>query len=183
MLFKKKEPKVLTPEQEAKRRKFVKIRFCITAILLLGVIIFNINFRFVVISGDSMEPNFHDGSIFLARKRFDLFRFDVAIINENSDLIIKRVIGLPNETIECKDNVIYINDEPIVDLYAKEGSVTEDFGPITLKSDEFYCLGDNREKSADSRKFGAFKKAQIFAKLSVSTDRETDDDLAKQIIK
>ena len=172
-MFKKKEKVELTEEQiTAKQRKVMKIRFIVVLCLLLSMCIFNFMFRIVVISGDSMEPNFHNGTTFLAKKRFDPWRFDVVIVNINDSLIIKRVIGLPNETIEYKNNQLYVNNEAVYDGYSI--GETEDF-KITLESDEFYCLGDNREHSADSRQYGAFKRSQLFAKLDVTRDTENKD--------
>lgn len=169
-MFKKKEKIELTEEQiTAKKRKVMKIRFILTLCLLVSVCIFNFTFRIVVISGDSMEPNFHNGTTFLAKKNFDPWRFDVVIINNKSNLIIKRVIGLPTETVECKNNQLYINGEALYDMYSI--GETEDF-KITLGPDEFYCLGDNREHSQDSRIDGPYTRKQLFAKLSITQDKE-----------
>ena len=88
-------------------------------------------------------------------------RFDIVVISSSKthDTLIKRVIGLPGETIEVRDGKIYINDKKISD---KHGSgVTKDFGKIKIPKNEYFVMGDNREISADSRVFGTFNKKEI----------------------
>lgn len=152
-------------EIKPKKKFYQSIKFKISAIIIIITIIFNSSYNIVLVSGDSMEPNFHDGNVLLGHKHFDIWRFDVLLMsNDNSKVpIIKRAIGLPNETIEFKDNNLYVNGEYRTDPYAMGN--TEDFS-ITLGPDEFFCMGDNRENSADSRTFGVFTSKDIFAKIN-----------------
>ena len=66
---------------------------------------------------------------------------------------IKRVIGLPGETVEIKDNTIYINGEELKEYYGYYDSEKkmDDYAAYTLRTDEYFVLGDNREHSVDSR--------------------------------
>ena len=82
----------------------------------------------------------------------------VEIINNEEGYIIKRVIALPGESIECRDGVIYINDEKYDDNFA---SKTDDFVKQFLNDDEYFVMGDNRLVSMDSRIFGAVTKEEI----------------------
>jgi len=76
----------------------------------------------------------------------------------NKTMYIKRIIGLPGETVEIKNGKIYIDGLVLnTDIYAKDGITEEgspEFNNITLKENEYYCLGDNREVSEDSRYIG-----------------------------
>ena len=128
-----------------------------------------------VVRGESMANTFHDANIVLMEKltqRFsELDRFDVVIFNTSNPKkphYIKRIIGLPGETIRIdKEGTIYINDEKLYEYYGRE--IIADPGiainPITLGEDEYFCLGDNRENSVDSRSLGNFKKDMIKAIL------------------
>lgn len=74
--------------------------------------------------------------------------------NEPDTNIIKRVIGLPGETVEVKGTTVYINNKPIVEPYArwKEGGLIEgEFGPQVVPAGKIFLMGDNRDYSKDSR--------------------------------
>jgi signal peptidase I len=71
-----------------------------------------------------------------------------AELNETSDLI-KRVIGLPGETVEVKDGYVYINGEALEEDYLKE-QPTYTYGPVTVPEDSYFIMGDNRNVSVDS---------------------------------
>lgn len=131
------------------------ISFYVCTFLILFTIIFNLNFHITVVSGESMNPTLHDGQFLLAEKHIDnLERYDIIIANVGKP-IIKRIIGLPGETVEYKDNILYINGQPTEDKYGS--GYTHDF-KVELANNEYYCLGDNRENSMDSRYYGPFTK-------------------------
>lgn len=69
--------------------------------------------------------------------------------NEEVDYI-KRIIGLPGETIEGKDGLVYINGEPLEEPYVTE-KLNEDFGPYEIPEESYFMMGDNRNMSEDSR--------------------------------
>ena len=119
----------------------------------------------VRVDGDSMNKTFKNGDILILYKLSEIKRFDVIVLHEEKDneKIIKRIIGMPGDTVAIKDGEIYINDEKIDDEYAY--GMTSDYERITLKSDEYFILGDNRLISKDSRYFGPIKEKEIKGKV------------------
>ena len=123
-----------------------------------------------IVNGDSMVPTLIDKEVVIINKialRFwNINRLDIVVVNneEDNDKIIKRVIGLPNETIECKNNNIYINGKKMESELTFED--TEDF-KVTTKEGEYFVLGDNRDVSKDSRVLGNFTKEDFVGKVSL----------------
>lgn len=164
-----------------KWKSFKKEVFEFAKLLVFWFLVFLVVTKFLVspiqVIGSSMYPTLKDkqrGFSSVLSKNFDIERFDIVVVsakgNEN-DHWVKRVIGMPNETIECRNDVIYINGKPLEQSFLDEewiekekeiyGVFTEDFGPYTLKEDEYFLLGDNRTHSTDSRDVGAFSKEDI----------------------
>lgn len=116
----------------------------------------------VRVDGTSMNKTLADGDILLLYKLAKIDRFDIVVLDEEYDdeIIIKRIIGLPGETVEIKDGDVYINDILMPDDEYAYGD-TSDYDKITLGNDEYFILGDNRLISKDSRYFGAVKKDDI----------------------
>lgn len=108
------------------------------------------------VSGSSMDDTLKDGDIMILNeisyKAHGLKRFDIVVVKTNDEYIIKRIIGLPGETIKCKNNVIYINGKALEDKYGN--GVTDDLGEVTIPEGKYFVMGDNREVSFDSRRLG-----------------------------
>lgn len=119
----------------------------------------------VRVDGDSMKNTLKNGDILLLYKLSSIDRFDIIVLDEEKDneKIIKRVIGLPGETVAIKKGKIYINDKVIDDEYAY--GETSDFDKVTLADDQYFILGDNRLISKDSRYFGPIKDNEIKGKI------------------
>ena len=121
------------------------------------------------VNGESMMNTLHDGDIMIMNSinyRFsEIKRYDIVIIDEGQELIIKRVIGLPGDTVKCVNNKLYINGKRVKDKYAS--SKTSDFS-VDVGNGEYFVLGDNRSNSMDSRVFGTFKKKEIIGKTSLT---------------
>ena len=121
------------------------------------------------VNGESMMNTLHDGDIMIMNSinyRFsEIKRYDIVIIDEGQELIIKRVIGLPGDTVKCVNNKLYINGKRVKDKYAS--SKTSDFS-VDVENGEYFVLGDNRSNSMDSRVFGTFKKKEIIGKTSLT---------------
>lgn len=145
-------------------KKIYKIILIILCCVILHTAISD---NFMSISGNSMYPTLKDKQIVKVSKIKEINRFDIVIAKKTDNyLIVKRVMGLPNEKIEYKNNHLYINDEPVtedfIDLYSTK---TENF-VYTLKDNEYFLLGDNREYSTDSREHGPFRKEEIIYLVS-----------------
>lgn len=115
----------------------------------------------VRVSGDSMYPTLTNGEIMILDKLSSINRYDIVVIDKSiaGDEIIKRVIGLPGDSIEVVGGKLFINDEEINDKYGS--GTTGDFNKTYLKNDEYFVMGDNRSVSLDSRVFGKIKKDKI----------------------
>lgn len=147
-------------------------KYIIVIIIVLVLAIYIISLSQVV--GNSMSPNYNDGDIvFVSKihyklgnvKRNDIISFE----SEDVRYLIKRVIGLPGESIEYKDNTLYINGVGYEELYLDDDTWTDNFSLIDLDysqipEDMYLVLGDNREDSYDSRDFGLIKKSDIIGK-------------------
>lgn len=143
--------------------------------LISGLILVYIGER-ARVNGASMETTLKDGDSVMVDKISYRFsepeRFDIIVFKAdglNDELFIKRIIALPGETIQIKNGHIYINDKLLKsDTYSRElthyaGIADES---ITLQDDEYFCLGDNRNNSIDSRyeTVGCVKKDEIIGK-------------------
>lgn len=122
------------------------------------------------VSGDSMNPTLNSGQMLVIsklHKTADKFeRGDIIIFDWNGKHLIKRLIGLPGETVQIKDNSIYINDKKIddyVDIEVYDAGILSE--GITLGEKEYIFLGDNRNNSTDSREFGAVNESVIIGKV------------------
>ena len=85
----------------------------------------------------------------------------------STDEFVKRVIGLPGDTVEGKDGAIYVNGRRLVEPYLPQGTLTEPFGPITVPAGRLWVMGDNRSNSADSRVFGPIKESTVVGRAFV----------------
>ena len=116
----------------------------------------------IIVQGESMVPTLDGGEIMILKKYDTTYeRFDIVVVNKSveGDNLIKRVIGLPGETIRYKNGKLYINGKIIEDKYAYGD--TDNFQEIILGKDEYFLMGDNREISLDSRSLGIIKKIEI----------------------
>jgi len=118
------------------------------------------------VEGASMSPTYNPGDYLLIKEFGNTYvRGDVVIFRYPKDpkqIFIKRIVGLPNETIDAKDGILQVNNEPLSAPYITKGitSVTK----ITLRKDEYFLIGDDPEQSLDSRIFGAVSKDKIIGK-------------------
>jgi signal peptidase I len=155
----------------------------------LGMIIFAFIriffFSNYVVEGESMLPTLEEGNKVVVNKlgyeTSDLERFDVIVFhaNEKEDFV-KRVIGLPGDKIEYREDRLYVNgnkvNEPFLEQYRKEalgGYLTGDFtleditGVERVPEGQLFVLGDNRLGSWDSRQFGFVSEEQVVGKVNL----------------
>ncbi len=145
------------------------------AVFLAFVLVFSVGMRTSVI-GDSMEPALHNGQEILMNRI--LYRIstprrgDVVVFlpngNQNTHFYVKRVVGLPGETVQIREGSVYIDgvlleENELFDKIADPGIAQNE---LLLEGDEFFVLGDNRNSSEDSRSgnIGAVKKDDIVGK-------------------
>ena len=146
-----------------------------TAVLIAAVLVFSVGMRTSVI-GVSMEPGLYNGQEILINHLIYKFinpkRGDVVVFlpngNQNTHYYVKRVVGLPGETIQIRDEKLYINgvlaeEDESYDKMADAGIAENE---ITLGIDEYFVLGDNRNNSEDSRSgnIGPIKRDDITGK-------------------
>jgi signal peptidase I len=156
----KKQPSMLREAMET-------ILFAVIIFLVLQVVVRN--FR---IEGDSMLTAFENGQFVLVdRVSYRLgnpHRGDVVVFEyprAPQEDYIKRVIGLPGETIRIADGRVYINGQPLSEPYVN-GQQTLSYRNITLTlaQDQYFVMGDNRNYSSDSRAWGSLPRANIIGK-------------------
>lgn len=132
-------------------------------LILVGVVLIKL---FVVgtvrVNGNSMYPTLKNNDIMILNKISYYFknieRFDIVVVKYDEHYIIKRVIGLPGEVVEYKDNKLYIDGRKIKDRY---NSVNQEDFIKNLDKDEYFVMGDNRGDSLDSRIVGPIDKKDI----------------------
>ncbi len=148
--------------------------------LLIAYLIPIFLLRPLQVDGSSMYPTLEDKELVLSNIFSNLTspieRFDVVVVKEpkSGDLWVKRVIALPGEKVEVKQEKLYINgqyvEEPFLNQeyvksqIQKEGFFSKDVKAVTLKENEYFLMGDNRSNSLDSRTRGPFKREEIIGK-------------------
>lgn len=169
---------------------FIKV-FVVSAIVILLFV--NFVAHPVRVDGKSMYPTLKDGEFGFTNVGGVLLngveRGDIVVVTMEEDgqktHWVKRVVGLPGDTVSCVNDVVYINGkvldetkyidpdyrQSLVDKFGYFNKVPNadntdvvDFEEVKLKDDEYYVMGDNRPYSKDSRYVGPVKKSQIFAK-------------------
>ena len=116
----------------------------------------------IIISGDSMSPTLNNGNVVWAWKNPKLDRNDIVIIKKDGTLYIKRIVGMPEETVEIKNGKAYINGKELQEEFDEMESEEQ---KIHLKENEYFVLGDNRNDSTDSRVWGAIDKEEITGEI------------------
>ncbi len=142
--------------------KYIKELLPYLIIILVVVLIRTFIVTPIIVNGPSMKPTLQGKEIMLLKKYDTNYkRFDVIVVNKSvyGENLIKRVIALPGETIEYKHGKLYINDKVIDDPYGV--GETGNIQKITLREDEYFVMGDNRENSTDSRIIGVIKKSEL----------------------
>lgn len=133
-----------------------------------------------VVAGDSMLNTLHDKDNLIIDKvsyRFrDPERYEIIVFpyrHAEETFYIKRIVGLPGETVQIKDGYVYINDKKLEESFGREVIRADRYGqaaePITLGKDEYFVLGDNRNESADSREtsVGILKREDLIGRAWV----------------
>ncbi len=146
-------------------KDYLKIFLVFVLVIMIRVFVIDI----ITVEGISMYPTlneYHDKVILEKYKQFtdDYDRGDIVVVKLENRNIIKRVIGLPNETIKIKNSDVYINGELLEEPYLDDSVKTYPDMTIKIPSDSIFVMGDNRENSLDSRSIGAIKIDDIMGK-------------------
>jgi signal peptidase I len=91
----------------------------------------------------------------------------IGVVQPSTNEFIKRVVGLPGETVEGKDGKVWVNGRALQEPYLEQGTITGGFGPVTVPQGTLLVMGDNRGNSFDSRFFGAVKQDTVVGRAFV----------------
>mgnify|MGYP000921975372 FL=1 len=165
-------PITVTPIQKKEPNNW--IWYSLICVLFVGVIGFNLMFSLIRVSGHSMDNTLRDGQYVVVNKHKDVKRFDIVVLKERvseggeTKQVIKRVIGLPGDSIVVENGKLYINNQPYDEPYLMN-SMIENYKlqsyAIIVPEDTVFVLGDNRDVSKDSRMVGSFKKSAIIGAM------------------
>lgn len=163
------------------RRIIPVILFAVVIVVLFRSFLF----ASYVVDGKSMEPTLYDGNLLMVNKVAydikDVSRFDVIVFHANSqDDYVKRVIGLPGDEIEYKQDKLYVNGEYVQEKflhalkkesahepYTNDFTLKETAGKAKVPKGELFVMGDNRPDSLDSRSFGFISIDELVGKVDI----------------
>ena len=141
-------------------------------IIIIVVLIRSFIITPIIVSGDSMKPNLHNKEILLERKigynSTSIKRFDIVVIKNDNEEIIKRIIGMPGEHISYKNNKLYVNDKFMGTNFnyrdTNDFNLEEICSCTSIPEGKYLVLGDNRPISKDSRIIGLVDEKDILGK-------------------
>lgn len=151
--------------------------------LIIAFLVRQFIFQPTVVKGESMSPTFESNDKVLINKLSEIERFDIVVFDAPDEDVyyVKRVIGVPGDTVEMVDDVLYINGKAVKEPYLDEnkkkqrlfGSFTADFtleeltGETKVPDQTFFVLGDNRVNSKDSRSFGFIHEESVIGEVKL----------------
>ncbi|MDD7413161.1 MAG: signal peptidase I [Eubacteriales bacterium] len=163
-----------TPERKKDAREWV---VSIVTALLAVLIIRSFFFTIIRVDGTSMTDTLQNNDrlfvTVLDMKLHGPDRFDVVITHydDTRKEYVKRVIGLPGDTLEVKSGVLYVNGEAYEEPFLSPDRIVNyslpqyDFGPIEVPEGSYFVMGDNRDNSRDSRRVGFLSEDKIVGKV------------------
>ncbi len=146
-------------KQQSEHLSLVEIAKTAIVTFLVTFVLFNFVVANIIVPSGSMMNTINIGDRLIADRviykvtgisRGDIVVFHPPIEDKENTYYIKRVIGLPGETIEGKDGYVYINGEKLEESYTKS-LLSSDFGPYIIPENSYFMMGDNRTDSYDSR--------------------------------
>jgi signal peptidase I len=91
----------------------------------------------------------------------------IGVVQPSAEEFIKRIVGLPGETVEGRDGVVYVDGRRLIEPYLPPNTVTSDFAPIKVPAGHLWVMGDNRTNSSDSRVFGPIPRDTVVGRTIV----------------
>ena len=171
--------KNLSSSERKMRELFGWVAYIVVLVCIVHLTVTYVGQR-TVVAGDSMLNTLHDKDNLIIDKvsyRFrDPERYEIIVFpyrHAEETFYIKRIIGLPGETVQIKDGYVYINEQKLEESFGREVIRADRYGqaaePITLGEDEYFVLGDNRNESADSREtsVGILKREDLIGRAWV----------------
>jgi len=138
--------------------------------LVLAIVVHLFLAQATVVYGQSMEPNLSPRQRLIIEKFSYRLRApqrnDIVVVDlpQLDDMLVKRIVGLPGETIAVRAGLVYVNGAPLLEPFAHEVDRAS-LAPLRLGADEYFVLGDNRDNSNDSRYFGPVARDRILGKV------------------
>lgn len=154
-------------------KRFVKDTIPYVIVVIIVILIRSFIITPAMVDGDSMLPSLEDNNVIILNKLDyklnDINRFDVVVVDFNGEKLIKRVIALPGEHVEYKNDKLYIDGYFMLEDF--DHDITSDFklesiGYLTIPGDKYFVVGDNRDESTDSRMIGLIDKENILGSVS-----------------
>ncbi|BDR59774.1 signal peptidase I [Lactobacillus xylocopicola] len=179
-------------QQEESLGKFI-LDIVVMMVVILGgyYLLFNFVLSNDRVSGPSMQPTFEDGDRLISVRNFEPRRDDIVILkapkkaNDPGALYIKRIIGLPGDTVESKNDQMYINGKKMAQPFLNNSykkKHTDPRNPYTnnfnigswistkrkhVPQGHYFVMGDHRDVSSDSRRFGFVKRSEIIGQVKL----------------
>lgn len=160
------------PKKRKKHRKLKPIPKFILQMLCVLLVVHVLKITGVLmldkVSGTSMYPTLNNGSWVITTNLTDIQQYDIITAkNDDGTAVIKRVIGMPGDTVVFKNGHVYVNGKLTKETFiAKEdGFIFKTNGSLVLEDNEYFLCGDNREYSRDSRTFGPVTKDDIMGEV------------------
>ncbi|QGG95290.1 signal peptidase I [Actinomarinicola tropica] len=166
-------------KQRSPVRNLIEWLLVIGGALVVALVIKTFLFQAFYIPSESMEPTLTRGDRVLVNKLSDdlggIDRGDVIVFHRppneppsEIDDLIKRVVGLPGETVEGRDGRVWVDGAPLEEPYLADGVLTDPFAPIEVPEGGVFVMGDNRGNSRDSRVFGPIDEELIVGRAFVT---------------
>jgi signal peptidase I len=169
-------PADVTTPADRMAGRLTRVSLLLLVSTLLALLVQSLFFQQFYVSGTSMDDTLHEPDRVLVEKitgRFrDFGRGDIVVftleMEDGPRDLIKRVIGLPGETVEVRDCQVLVDGVDLAEPYLGEpspgGCGRRDVGPLLVPENEYFVLGDNREQSADSRIFGPVPESSFIGR-------------------
>jgi signal peptidase I len=154
----------------AVRHFMVELLQVMAPALVLALVVHLFLAQATIVYGQSMEPNLHPNQRLIVDKlSYRLHspqRNDIVVVDlpDMEEMLVKRIVALPGETVEVRRGTIYVNGSPVPEPYEHD-LTAYDMAPLTLGPLAYFVMGDNRSNSNDSRSFGPISRDDIVGRV------------------